>query len=615
MLGALGVVFGDIGTSPLYALKLSVEASLTGGAAPDMAAAVLGVLSLITWSLLVVVMIKYVMIVMRADNNGEGGVFALTAVILARSGASTRGRWVVTVAGTLGAALFFGDSMITPAISVLSAVEGLNVISPSLKPYVVSITIVLITALFAMERLGTRKVGAMFGPVMLAWFATLGVLGAAQIIHEPRVLAALDPLLGARFLLEHKALAVAILGAVVLAVTGGEALYADMGHFGAHPIRIGWYTLVFPALTLNYLGQAAYLLHHPGEVENLFYRLAPTWALYPLVILATAATVIASQAVISGAFSLSRQAAQLGYCPRLTILHTSRHQIGQVYVPAVNAFLLLGTVALVVGFERSDHLAGAYGVAVSSTMLITTVLICGVLRTCWGWSWAASIAVCLPFLLFDVLFFGANVIKIREGGWVSLSVAAAIFLLMRSWSRGRKLLAKVFTEETLPVELFLNSLPIENPLRVPGTAVFLTNNPNGVPRTLLHNFKHNRVIHERVLLIKVQTEEVPFVDAEERVSVDKLEHGFYRVQLRYGFSEDPDVPKALSTIVLDGEALDPYAITFFLGRETLLVGDRPGMPRWRKHIFVFLSRNARDAAKFFRIPPTRVIELGIQVEI
>ena len=632
MLGALGVVFGDIGTSPLYALKLSVEASTGGGGAPGMATAVLGVLSLITWSLLVVVMIKYVMIVMRADNDGEGGVFALTALVLKHAGGSARRQWIVTVAGTLGAALFFGDSMITPAISVLSAVEGLNVISPSLKPYVVHITIVLITALFAMERLGTGKVGAMCGPVMLVWFAAIATLGVFSIIKAPGIVAALNPLHAIEFFTHNRWQAFVTMGAIFLAVTGGEALYADMGHFGVGPIRIGWFTLVMPALVLNYCGQGAWMLQKLTDpqsvtlingqvtlnqdlIANLFYRNVPHWGIYPMVALATAATIIASQAIISGAFSMTRQAIQLGYCPRLAIIHTSKMKIGQVYLPMVNILMLLGTVLLVLGFKNSDSLAGAYGVAVSLTMLITTLFMIAVMRRIWKWPLLVVVLIAVPFLLMDLTFFGSNILKIGDGGWVPLAISTGFIIMMTTWYRGREILGRSMAEAAISIDLFIADVATSKPHRVPGVALFLTGNPNGIPRTLLHNYKHNKILHEKIIFVTIQTEDIPRVPDTERTRTKKRPEGFYQILVRYGFSEDPDLSALLRSLKIEGLDLDPMKITFFLGRETLILVDGKNMRTWRKLLFSYLSRNAWDASKFFRIPPNRVIEVGIQMEL
>ncbi len=617
-LGALGVVYGDIGTSPLYALRICFSA-VSGVAVGE--ANILGVVSLILWALILLISVKYLALVLRADNRGEGGILALMALVH-REKVGLRWPLVIVFMGLFGASLLYGDGLITPAISVLSAMEGLNVGTPFFEPYIVMMSLVILIGLFWMQRRGTQTVGTIFGPVMLLWFVVLGVLGVVQICHNPAILSALNPLYAVEFFVLNKWQAFVTLGAVFLAVTGGEALYADMGHFGAGPIRIGWYTLVMPALLLNYLGQGAWLLGEvklgyqgPALVENLFYRIVPEWALYPMVILATAATVIASQAIISGAFSLTRQAVQLGYCPRMTIIHTSKETIGQVYLPVVNWIMLGGTVLLVLGFKKSDNLAGAYGVAVSLIMLITTILMFLVMRRLWNWSFAAAVGVCLPFLLVDLTFFGANLPKVTEGGWVPLSIALAAIVIMTTWQRGRDLLNRKLVEAAVGTKDFLNNVAEMKPHRVSGVAAFLTGNPDGIPRTLLHNFKHNKIIHEQVVLLTVRTEDIPRVSEAERVQVKVLTQGFYQILLRYGFSEDPDIPAALRNIRQEGLDLDPMRVTFFLGRETLILGREHNMRPWRKHLFSFLSKNARDASKFFRIPPNRVIEVGIQVEL
>ena len=612
-LGALGVVYGDIGTSPLYALRICFSRA-SGVALGE--ANILGVVSLILWALILLISVKYLTLVLRADNRGEGGILALMALVHREKGG---GKWplVIVFMGLFGASLLYGDGLITPAISVLSAMEGLNVGTSHFEPWIVPISLVILVGLFWVQRWGTQTVGTIFGPVMLLWFVVLGVLGMVQVCRNPVILAALNPGYAVEFFLLNKWQAFVMLGAVFLAVTGGEALYADMGHFGAGPIRIGWYTLVMPALLLNYLGQGAWLLGHqdPALVENLFYRIVPDWALYPMVVLATAATVIASQAIISGAFSLTRQAVQLGYCPRMTIIHTSKQTIGQVYLPTVNWIMLLGTVLLVLGFKKSDNLAGAYGVAVSLIMLITTILLFLVMRRRWRWSSAAAVGVCLPFLLIDLTFFGANLPKVAEGGWVPLSIALAAIIGMTTWQRGRDLLNRKLVEAAVGTDDFLRDVAGMKPHRVAGVAAFLTGNPNGIPRTLLHNFKHNKIIHEQVVLLTVRTEDIPRVPEAERAQLTVLKEGFFAILLRYGFSEDPDVPAALRNIRQEGLNLEPMSVTFFLGRETLILGRERNMSPWRKHLFSFLSKNARDASKFFRIPPNRVIEVGIQVEL
>ena len=612
MLGALGVVFGDIGTSPLYALKLSVEASTGGGAAPGMATAVLGVLSLITWSLLVVVMIKYVMIVMRADNDGEGGVFALTALVLKHAGGSARRQWIVTVAGTLGAALFFGDSMITPAISVLSAVEGLNVIAPSLKPYVVYITIVLITALFAMERLGTGKVGAMFGPVMLVWFASLGALGAAEIIHEPGVLAALNPLLGVRFLLEHKTLAVAILGAVVLAVTGGEALYADMGHFGRRPIQRAWLAVVFPALLLNYFGQGALLIGDPAALDNPFYRLAPGWAQVPLLLLAFLATIIASQAVISGAFSIAKQAVHLGYLPRLRIRHTSAEEIGQVYVSKINILLYIGVVGLVLSFRNSESLAAAYGISVIGAMAIDTLLAAFFVVVILKWNKWLFLPLFAALLAIDLSFLFANLFKFFEGGWLPVAVAALALVFMISWIDGRNRLLAARWRGALPLHDFLVTIEAHPPQRVPGTAIFMVPVDDVVPMALLHNLKHSKILHARNVFMRVQFENVPYVAEAERVEIKDFDGDFHSVVVKYGFMEEPNIPRALALLRVRQFHWSLMEVSIFVGREKVVARGRSSL---LLSLFIMVHRAMLGATEFYRIQPDHVVELGGHIEI
>ncbi len=630
-LAALGVVYGDIGTSPLYSTRVSFGASC--GVWPG-EANILGVVSLVLWSLFILVAVKYLALVLRADNRGEGGILALMALVH-RDGGKAGGfrALAVVLLGLFGAALLYGDGLITPAISVLSAVEGLNTTKPIFSPQtIILISLAVLVGLFWVQRYGTQKVGSIFGPVMLLWFLVIGLVGLVSICRHPAVLAALNPWHAVEFFLNNRWQGFVAMGAVFLAVTGGEALYADMGHFGPRPIRLGWYTLVLPALALNYCGQGAWMLESLRDpamtvlrdghvvlkqelVENLFYRNIPSWGVYPMVALATAATVIASQAIISGAFSLTRQAIQLGYCPRLSIVHTSEETIGQVYLPVVNGLMLAGTVSLVLGFENSDSLAGAYGVAVSLTMLITTVLIFVLMRRLWNWSLAAAAGVCLPFLLLDLTFLGSNMLKIGDGGWVPLGIALASLVVMTTWQRGRSLLNRKLVEAAVATGDFLRDVAAMKPCRVPGVAVFLTGNPDGIPRTLLHNFKHNRIVHGQVVLLTVRTEEVPHVAEAERSQVRVLPEGFHQIILRYGFSEDPDIPVALRGIRIEGLDLDPMRVTFFLGRETLILGAERNMRVWRKHLFSFLSRNARDASKFFRIPPNRIIEVGIQVEL
>jgi len=611
-LTTLGVVYGDIGTSPLYALR---ECFFGDYGVEPTPANVLGVLSLIFWALVIVISIKYLAFIMRADNRGEGGILALMALTRPARAGSTRERWPLIAIGIFGAALLYGDGMITPAISVLSAVEGLHVATPFFAPYVIPITIVILVTLFLFQYHGTARVGIIFGPVTLLWFVVIAGLGVRGITTAPSVLAALDPLHGLAFLAHHRGRGFFVLGAVFLVVTGGEALYADMGHFGRRPIRLTWFAVVLPALLLNYLGQGALLLGEPGAAHNPFYRLAPDWALYPLVGLATVATVIASQAVISGAFSLTRQAIQLGYSPRLEIEHTSPDEIGQIYIPPVNWALMLATIGLVLGFQSSSRLAAAYGMAVTTTMVITTVLFAVVARELWGWQRRTALAVAGAFLVVDLAFFGANVIKIEHGGWFPLVIAATVFTLMTTWKRGRQILAQRLQSGGLAIDLFLADVGARATVRVPGTAVFMTGNANGVPPALLHNLKHNKVLHERVVFLTVVSEEVPRVPLQQRLEMQTLGHGFHRIVAHYGFMEDPNIPQVLRIAARDGLDFPPMETTFFLSRETLLATDKPGMAVWREKLFAFMSRNAQGATAFFRIPPNRVIEIGLQIEL
>ncbi|HEV8579175.1 MAG TPA: potassium transporter Kup [Thermoanaerobaculia bacterium] len=606
-LGALGVVYGDIGTSPLYAIR---ECFFGPHPVPVTRLNVLGVMSLIFWSLIIVISIKYLVFVMRADNRGEGGILALMALIRTEK----KRRWVLVVMGLFGAALLYGDGMITPAISVLSAVEGLEVATHLFHPYVVPITIAILVALFIIQRRGTEGIGKLFGPVMMVWFATLGILGVAWIVREPSVLTAVNPYHGVRFFAHNGLRGFLVLGSVFLVVTGGEALYADMGHFGRRPIRLAWFVLVLPALLLNYFGQGALLLEQP-KVEHPFYNLAPSWALYPLVVMATIATVIASQAVISGAFSLTRQAVQLGYSPRVEIKHTSEEEIGQIYIPAINWVLMLATIGLVIGFGESSNLAAAYGVAVTTTMVITTVLAFVVEREVWGWSTLAAGALTAAFLVLDLSYFGANIVKIPHGGWFPLVVAGVVYLMMSTWKQGRRLVAERLREEALPIQEFVQSIKPGAPQRVPGTAIFMTTNPNGTPTTLLHNLKHNKVLHEQVLIMTVVTEEVPSVPGDERVTVEPLENGIYRVKARYGFVQDPRAQDVLDCLREKGLPLELMKTTFFLGRETLIPSTRAGMFLWQKRLFAVMARNAQRFTDFFRIPPNRVVELGMQLSL
>ncbi|HLL45301.1 MAG TPA: potassium transporter Kup [Longimicrobiaceae bacterium] len=611
-LAALGVVYGDIGTSPLYAMREAFREE-TGIAATQ--ANVLGILSLIFWALILVISIKYLWFVMQADNRGEGGMIALTALVAPlRTSTKVRSGALVLI-GLFGAALLYGDSMITPAISVLSAVEGLEVATPLFQPYILPITITILVGIFAVQSRGTAGIGKVFGPVTLLWFLTLGALGLAEVLRHPDVLLSVNPLYGAEFFARNGSAGFFVLGSVFLVVTGGEALYADMGHFGRRPIRMTWFGVVLPMLMLNYFGQGALIINEPEAVEHPFFLLAPDWALYPLVALATAATVIASQAVISGAFSLTRQAVQLGYLPRLTIEHTSERQIGQIYVPAVNWALMAACIGLVLGFQESSRLAAAYGVAVTTDMVFTTILFSAVARSKWGWSWLRVGSLAAFFLVVDLAFWGANIVKIPAGGWFPLVVAGLIFTLMTTWKKGRQILAARLHATTLPFDFFMKDVEMNPPTRVPGTSVFMYGNTDGTPPALLHNLIHNKVLHERVVLLTVETAEIPVVAEEDRTEVITLGTGFYRVILRYGFTEDPDIPAALSSIGDAGLVLKPMETSYFLGRETLIPSKNPGMAIWREHIFWIMSRNARSATSYYGLPPNRVVELGAQIEL
>ncbi|HWP37993.1 MAG TPA: potassium transporter Kup [Gemmatimonadales bacterium] len=612
-LTALGVVYGDIGTSPLYALRECFTGSHPVELTP---ANVLGVLSLIFWSLVIVISLKYLVFVMRADNRGEGGIMALLALIgPRRSGSPSQQRWLLLAVGLFGAALLYGDSMITPAISVLSAVEGLQVATPVFLPWVVPITIAILVALFVFQQRGTAGVGAVFGPVMLVWFGLLAILGIAQVVQAPEVLAAVSPTHAVSFFARNQWTGFLVLGAVFLAVTGGEALYADMGHFGRRPIRLAWFAVVIPALLLNYFGQGALLLDHPDAASSPFYRLVPGWALYPVIMIATAAAIIASQAVISAAFSLTRQAIQLGYVPRLRIEHTSQEEIGQIYVPAVNWALMVFTIALVVGFESSSRLAAAYGVAVSSDMLITSLLLFVVSREVWRWPLVACVLGTVAFVAVDLAFLTANAAKIPQGGWFPLVIAGGAFTLMSTWKTGREILARRLLEHSVPLEVLLADIAADPPQRVPGTAVYMVRTPDITPPSLVHNLAHNKVLHEKVVFLSILTEEVPYVPQAERVQVKALGKGFYSVVARYGFMQDPNIPFVLQQCKSHGLDVVVSGTTFFLGRETLLSTERPGMARWRERLFSLMSRNAARATAFFHIPPEQVFEVGVQVEM
>jgi KUP system potassium uptake protein len=576
---------------------------------------VLGVLSLIIYSLLIIISVKYIAIVMRADNQGEGGILALTSLVPLSNGGNGFGQPVLILLGIFGAALLYGDGMITPAITVLGAVEGLEVVTPLFDSYVVPIAVVILVAVFSIQQYGTHRVGRLFGPIMVAWFFTIALLGLRWIAGAPQVLAAFNPAYAVAFFAENGWHGFAVLGAVFLVVTGGEALYADMGHFGRRPIRLAWFTLVLPALLLNYFGQGALLLHDPKAAEQPFFLLAPQWALLPLVAIATAAAIIASQALISGAFSLTRQAVQLGYCPRLDIEHTSSAEMGQVYVPQVNWGLMIATILIVVGFGSSSALAAAYGIAVTMTMVITALLLHVVATERWGWPFGVTTLVIGVFLTIDMAFFGANALKITHGGWLPLVIAVGIFTLMTTWKTGRRILAERLTQRAVPLEEFMQGIMKALPQRVPGTAVFMTAQPRGTPPALAHNLRFNKVLHEHVVVLTVRTEPVPHVPSARRLDIRPLGHGVTHVILLYGFMEDPNVPDGLEAARAKGLSIQADDVTYFLGRETILVTPRKGMAMWREKLFVFMTRNAVRATAFFRLPAERVVELGVQVEM
>ena len=576
---------------------------------------VLGVLSLIFWALTLLISIKYLIFVMRADNKGEGGVLALIALVSQHPEARRRSRAFLIALGLFGSALLYGDGMITPAISVLSAVEGLSIVTHLFEPYVLPITVAVLLALFLIQSRGTATVGALFGPIMVVWFSTIAIMGVPWILKEPRVFLALNPFYGGEFLWSNGWTGFVVLGSVFLVVTGGEALYADMGHFGPFPIRVAWFSFVMPALVINYMGQAAMLLLHPENASAPFFMMAPGWLLIPLVILATFAAVIASQALISGAFSLTRQAIQLGYCPRLNIEHTSAATHGQIYIPQVNWALMICTIGLVLGFKTSSGLASAYGIAVGATMVITTMLTYLVARGSWGLSRVLAGSIALFFLLIEFGLFGANLPKIPNGGWFPLAVAAVAYLGLSTWKRGRALLFERLKQKMYPFDRFLKDIAKKPPHRVQGTAVFMTSNVVGTPPTLLHNLLHNKVLHDRVILLTVVTTDSPYVSDKDRITTDRLGEGFYRLTVKYGFMQEPDVPAAVASASTPHFPIDLQTTTFFLGIETLLPTKRPGMPLWQEHLFALMSRNAVRATSFYRIPPERVVEIGMQVEL
>ncbi len=608
---ALGVVFGDIGTSPVYTFR---ECFNSEHGLPLDAEHVLGVLSLIFWALIIVVTVKYVLLIMRADNQGEGGILALLALALEQA-KSERSRNLLVLLALGGAALFYGDSMITPAISVLSAVEGIGVATPALNRFVLPLTIVVLLALFLFQKGGTGRVGRIFGPVMILWFAVIAITGVLQVAETPRVLEALNPAHAAHIFIATPGAGFVVLGAVALAITGGEALYADMGHFGRFPIRLAWFAVVLPALVLNYFGQGALILGDKTAIDNPFFRMAPAWGLLPLVLLSTAATVIASQAVISGAFSLSRQAIQLGLMPPLDIFQTSARAHGQIYIAQVNWLLLIAVVALVLGFQSSSALASAYGFAVTGTMAITTVLAAAVMRGVWNWRWPTIAVVLVPIMTVDLALFGANTLKIPSGGWFPLVIGIAVFTILTTWRTGRRLVRMRLASESVPLADFLATCDQAPEARVSGTAIFLTTQTEDVPVTLLHNLRHNKVLHRTVLLVRVVTENIPRVAGADRIQARELGSGFWQIAAHFGFAQTPNVARELSRAEIPGLELDPSRISFFVGRANVKSSPRPGMARWRERLYSALARVATRSPDFFRIPPDRVIELGTEVEI
>ncbi len=608
-LASLGIVYGDIGTSPLYALR---ECFYGEHAVPPTPANVLGVLSLIVWSLLLIISVKYLILILRADNRGEGGILALATLV---SEVVHRGKFVFLL-GLFGAALLYADGMITPAISVLSAVEGLHVATPLFDPFVVPLAVGILIGLFLFQSRGTTGVGKIFGPVTILWFLALGVLGVHHILRAPEVLAAINPLHSYAFFAQNGQKGFVVLGAVFLVVTGGEALYADIGHFGTAPIRLTWFVVVLPALILNYFGQGALLLNQPDAAVNPFFRMTPSWALYPMVVLATAAAVIASQAIISGAFSLTMQAIQLGYSPRLKVIYTSARIIGQIYVPVVNWVLMLACIGLVLGFRSSSRLAAAYGVAITTTMLITTILFYLVARRRWNWPAPLALPVATFFVLIDLAFFSANMLKITHGGWVPILISTFILFLMLTWRKGRRVLRDHLGDICIPLDSLLSDLKSKRIARVAGTAIYMSGNRHGTPLALLHNLKHNKVVHERVVLLTVRTEEVPYlINIKDRVSLERLEEGFWRAQIHFGFMEKPDVPAALALVKERSLQIEPMRTTYFIGRETILATRKLGLSPWRGTLFAWMTRNAGDVTSYFCLPPNGVVELGTRVEV
>ncbi|WP_298219029.1 potassium transporter Kup [Halothiobacillus sp.] len=610
-LAATGIVYGDIGTSPLYTLNTifsSVQHPITLAEVH-----ILGVLSLIFWSLIIVVSIKYVMFVMRADNQGEGGIMALMSLALQSIKDTPRLRNSIILLGIFGAALFYGDSVITPAISVLSAVEGLEIASTELKPFVIPVTLGILWALFLLQRKGTARVGSLFGPIMLVWFLVLGILGLLGILSEPRVLMALNPIHAVHLLTESPWAGFLSLGGVVLALTGAEALYADMGHFGRLPVQLAWFGLVLPALLLNYFGQGALLMLHPEDITNPFFRLAPEWSLYPLVALATTATVIASQAVISGTFSITRQAMLLGYIPRMNVLQTSDDIKGQIYIPVINWILMIVVFLLILGFESSSKLAAAYGIAVTGTMVITSILAFIVVRRLWNWSPLKAGIFITIFLGIDLAFFGANLIKLEEGGWFPLLFGLVLFILMTTWKRGRELLRDKLNQESIDLLSFVHSMSHGISTRVPGTAIFLTGNPKGVPHALLHNLKHNKILHQDVVILSIKFLDIPKVSWSDKLTYEALPNHFHRISISFGFNDETDIPESLTLLNKEYLELNKMQLSYFIGRETLIPGNDANMPLWRKKLFISMFRNSGSVVNYFSIPPNAVVELGAQI--
>jgi KUP system potassium uptake protein len=612
VLGAIGVVFGDIGTSPLYTMRTAFSGHHGLPLNPDN---VMGILSVIFWALMIIVTLKYITLIMRADNRGEGGILALTALVSRGLQRGERRRWWLVGLGIFGAAMFYGDGMITPAITVLGAIEGLEVAAPALDHYVVPLSVLIMIGLFSIQKRGTATIGAVFGPVMCVGFVVLAVLGLLQIIHSPHILRALNPVVAFVFLTTNPGAAFIALGAVVLAVTGVEALYADMGHFGASPIRRAWLLFVGPALVLNYFGQGALILDDPSAIRNPFYLLAPAWGVLPLLLLAAAAAIIASQAVISGAFSLTRAAIQMGYCPRLAILHTSEKTMGQIYVPFINWMLLAAVVLLVLGFRSSENLAAAYGIAVTMAMLIDSILIFVVMRRLWNWSALAATAIALPLVVIDVALLSSNALKIPDGGWFPIVVGAVVFTLLTTWKRGRAMVSDRLAQDALPLESFIASIEVAPPTRVEGTAVFMTSTQDRVPHALLHNLKHNKVLHERVVFLTIITRDIPYVADDERIEISPLGCDFYRFLAFSGFKDDPDIPSLLEGAGRRGFVFDMMETSFFVSRETLIPSAGTGMWLWRERLFASMSKNAVKASDFFHVPTNRVVELGTQLEI